>query len=183
MTEIPVRLRDLLDRVARLLASEGWDGDLNPTQRAALAYLARANRFSRAPSHVADYLATTRGTASQTLKALGRKGLVRETRSEADRRSVALEVTEEGQALAGSTDRLDAALAALPPKTATALATGLAELLSDILARRGGRSFGMCRTCRHHDPRGAGGRCLLLGVDLAPPETIQLCHEHAPAAA
>ena len=41
-----------------------------------MAYLARANRFSRGPSHLADWLGTTRGTVSQTLKALERDGLI-----------------------------------------------------------------------------------------------------------
>lgn len=175
-------LRDLLHRVARLLASEGWGDDLNPTQRAALAYLVRANRFSRAPSHVADYLAATRGTVSQTLKALRRKGLVEEARSETDRRSVVLEPTEAGRACVGTADALDAALAGLPEAQAAALETGLGDLVSDLLKRRGGRSFGICRTCRHHEGRPDGGHCRLLRVDLAPFETGQLCHEHAEAA-
>ena len=164
------------------MAAEGWGEDLNPTQRAALAYLARANRFSRAPSHVADYLSATRGTVSQTLKALERKGLVRAAPSDGDRRSIAYVPTPEGAAIAARGGAVDAALADLPAPTAAALTDGLAELTRDVLARRGGRSFGMCRTCRHHDPRGPGGFCMLLGVDLDPPETRQLCHEHAEAA-
>ena len=74
-------IRDLIDRLTRLAAAEEWNGPLNPSQFAALNYLARANRFSRATSHVADFLATTRGTASQTLKALSRKELIAETSS------------------------------------------------------------------------------------------------------
>jgi DNA-binding MarR family transcriptional regulator len=182
MTSDRSRLRDLLHRLSRLMAAEGWGEDLNPTQRAALAYLARANRFSRAPSHVADYLSATRGTVSQTLKALERKGLIRAAPSDGDRRSIAYAPTPEGAAIAGRGGAVDDALADLPAPTAAALANGLATLTRDVLARRGGRSFGMCRTCRHHDPRGPGGFCLLLGVDLDPPETRQLCHEHAEAA-
>ncbi|MFC6657468.1 MarR family transcriptional regulator [Roseibium salinum] len=89
-------VRDLIDRLSRLIAAEEWNGPLNPSQFAALSYLARANRFSRAPSHVADYLATTRGTASQTLKALARKGLIAETRSQEDKRSIRYDVTDHG---------------------------------------------------------------------------------------
>ena len=172
------RLRDLLERLARLAAAEGWADDLNPTQRAALVYLARANRFSRAPSHVADYLVAGRGTVSQTLKALARKGLVRAVPSETDRRSIAYAPTDAGRALAGADDPIDAALADLPPGGADAFEQGLEAVVRGALARRGGRSFGVCRTCRHHEPRRDGGHCRLLAVDLAPPETAQLCHEH-----
>jgi DNA-binding MarR family transcriptional regulator len=87
-------ISDLIDRLGRLNAAEEWNGPLNPSQFAALSYLARANRFSRAPSHVADYLATTRGTASQTLKALARKELIAESRLEEDKRSIRYDVTD-----------------------------------------------------------------------------------------
>jgi predicted transcriptional regulator len=59
----------LIDRLERLTrAGEGLG--LNPAQWEALRFLARANRFSRSPAAVADYLASTRGTVSQTLIAL-----------------------------------------------------------------------------------------------------------------
>ncbi|MBW3097033.1 MarR family winged helix-turn-helix transcriptional regulator [Pseudohoeflea coraliihabitans] len=182
MTEEPVFLRDLLDRLARIIASEGWTDDLNPTQRAALSYLARANRFSRAPSHVADYLCATRGTVSQTLKALARKDLVREVRSETDRRSIAYILTECGERVAQTPGALDDVLRRLDPEAASTLAQELASLLRHTLAERGGRSFGMCHTCRHHQSDGEGGWCRLLKVDLKEDETRQLCHEHAWAA-
>jgi DNA-binding MarR family transcriptional regulator len=87
---------------------------LNAAQRGALAYLARANQFSRAPSNVADYLCTTRGTASQTLKALERKGFVVKVVSPADKRSIAYDITEKGQLALETPSALDAALATLP---------------------------------------------------------------------
>ena len=77
-------LTDLLDRLARLHLASRRDDALNPAQAAALDYLARANRFSRMPSAVADYLAATRGTVSQTLKALAAKGLIVEQADPAD---------------------------------------------------------------------------------------------------
>jgi DNA-binding MarR family transcriptional regulator len=82
------QIRALINRLARLDAAETWEVDLNPAQLAALDYLVRANRFSRAPSQVAEYLGTTRGTMSQTLKSLVRKGYLTERGSESDRRSI-----------------------------------------------------------------------------------------------
>ncbi len=175
------RIRELLDRLARLSAAEEWSEDLNPAQRGALAYLARANRFSRAPSHVADYLCTTRGTASQTLKALDRKGFIEQTRHTSDRRSVAYSVTESGQkALTGESD-LNRVIDGLSQADAKSLTTLLEDTLRGALSRRGGRSFGLCHTCQHHQPTSDGLHCRLLNLPLAPTETQQICHEHQAA--
>ena len=176
------RLRELIDRLSRVVASEGWGADLNPVQRAALAYLARANRFSRAPSNVADYLLATRGTVSQTLRALARKGLVVERRSETDRRSIAYALTEEGERLADSADALDHAIDALDGEAVERMGDDVAGLLRGVLCARGGRSFGVCRTCRHHREAGApagSAWCALLDVALTPDEAQRICHEHA----
>jgi len=172
-------IRDLIDRLTRLNAAEEWNGPLNPSQFAALGYLARANRFSRAPSHVADYLATTRGTASQTLKALARKELISEARSEADKRSIRYDVTKEGLALLDEASDLKQVVETLPADVATSLAASLKSLVLALLHHRGGRSFGLCGTCRHHEKNATGGHCRLLGVPLKPHEASQLCHEHS----
>src|SRR3954453_10774046 len=70
---------ELLLLVGRLVQAEGYDGELSPSQWMALGFLARANSFSRAPSAFAEFQATTRGTASQAIKALEAGGyLVRQ---------------------------------------------------------------------------------------------------------
>ncbi len=175
------RAEALLERLARLQAAGDWADDLNPTQWTALSYLARANRFSRAPSQVADYLAATRGTVSQTLKALARKGLVEEAASDGDRRSISYEITAEGQAALSRQRVLGEALAVLPEARVAALADGLSDLVATLIEARGGRGFGLCRTCRHHRPAGVegAGHCRLLDLPLAPHEADRICHEHA----
>lgn len=173
-------IRDLIDRLTRLAAAEEWNGPLNPSQFAALSYLARANRYSRAPSHVADFLATTRGTASQTLKALARKDLIAETRSDEDKRSIRYDVTPDGRALLEDPSSLEKVIDALPPEIAASLASSLKALVLTMLHQRGGRSFGLCHTCRHHEAADTGGYCRLLNVPLSPIDAAQLCHEHTP---
>lgn len=179
------QVREILDRISRIAASEDWTGDINPTQRAALSYLARANRFSRSPSQVADYLEATRGTVSQTLKALARKNLIEEQRSEQDKRSISYVVTDEGHTALNFTTAIDQAVGHLTQGQADDLALALTHLMSDVLQARGGRSFGACRTCRHHraNPSGqtnpSGAYCALLQEALYPAETEQICHEHA----
>ncbi len=172
----PSDLRALFDRVTRLSAADVWNAQLNPAQMATLEYLARANRFSRAPSHVADYLGATRGTVSQTLKALERKGHVTETRSSTDKRRTTYSLTQSGaDAVAGDQD-IQQILAALPAATRDGLESGLRDVLSALLARRDSRSFGLCRSCKHH---ATGPYCQLLDAALTAEEPNQICHEHA----
>lgn len=161
-------------------AAESWAAGLNPGQAAALAYLGAANRFSRAPSHVADYLGSTRGTVSQTLKALARKGLAQEIPSAEDRRSIRYDITEKGAALAGAPGAVDRALDALPAPGRRALDSGLTAVLIHMLAERQGHGFGLCRTCVHHERNGANRWCRLLKTPLREEEAEQICHEHAP---
>lgn len=166
----------LLDRLARLHAARRRVVTLTDAQCAALDYLARANRFSRSPSVIAEYLATTRGTASQTLKALAEKGLIAEEATEGDRRQRRYALTDSGRALVegwfASTSEVDVVEALQAART----------LLRSLLAATGGKTFGLCRDCRHHDtgPDGAPA-CRLLKLTLALEEAGQLCHEFAEA--
>src|SRR5262245_7882567 len=84
---------ELLLLVGRLVQAEGYDGELSPAQWMALRYFARANTFSRTPSAFAEFQATTRGTASQAIKALEAGGYLVRQRSKADGRSVSLRLT------------------------------------------------------------------------------------------
>ena len=83
--------------VGRLVQTEGYDGELSPAQWMALRFFARANSFSRTPSAFAEFQATTRGTASQAIKALEAGGYLVRQRSKADGRSVSLRLTNKGK--------------------------------------------------------------------------------------
>ena len=172
------QIRELIDRIARVTASGDWSEALNPTQRTALNYLAKANRFSRSPSQVADFMAATRGTVSQTLKALARKELVREVRSTQDKRSISYDITRQGLKRLQEESLIEEASALLPEQQRSHLLSGLESLLQTTLTKRGFRPFGICKTCAHHQMQGNGAWCNLLGVTLAPEETTQICHEH-----
>lgn len=154
---------------------------MNPAQIAALEYLARANRFSRAPSHVADYLGTTRGTMSQTLKALVRKGYVAERRSETDKRSISYDLTKAGQTLVARQGDLLDAISALPSAQLAQLGESLSAILKHQLTRNEGRAFGQCKHCIHHRTRDGGAYCALLALELSSAEVEQICHEQVAA--
>lgn len=175
-------LRELLERLARITSADQWQNDLNPAQLAALSYLARANRHSRAPSQVAEYLSAMRGTVSGTLKALARKQLITEEKSATDKRRTSYNITAKGQKALQIETAIDTALAAMNDKSKDKLYKDIKQLVTEILQVRGGRSFGVCATCKYHDATGHGARCSLLDIDLQPQETSQICYEHRSAA-
>ncbi|APG49066.1 MarR family transcriptional regulator [Phaeobacter porticola] len=172
------RIRSLINRLARIDAAGGWVDNLNPAQSAALDYLARANRFSRAPSHVAEFLGTTRGTMSQTLKALARKGYIREDRRSGDQRAIFYTLTETGKSITQTPSEIGTVLAALDQSQASTLETALDATLRKALHVRAGRAFGQCKTCIFHSARPDHGYCALLDLPLQPGDSHLICVEH-----
>ena len=175
----PSHLSALLDRLSRIASTETWAANLNPAQAAALSYLSRANQFSRSPSHVAEYLGSTRGTVSQSLKSLQTKGLIEERRSDADRRSISYSLTQPGWQIIEEDRSIDAALRSLDEVDQVALEATLTKALTAVLRDQNSREFGICKTCRHHDVSSGRRQCRLLNVALSDSDSDLLCHEHA----
>jgi MarR family transcriptional regulator, organic hydroperoxide resistance regulator len=166
------QLSNLLDASSRELASRHG---LKRVQLRVLHYLARANRYSNTPKGVAAYFGLTKGTVSQTLRALQRKNLVRREADSADGRVVRLFLTDAGRAVAGSTYPVRW-VASVDP----GLGPPLAELVRELQRTRGGRSFGECRTCRRHRQLGAAEAvCGLTGERLSAEDAAGICLEHA----
>ncbi len=182
MAETPDPIALLLERLGRLMVNDGHHQGLRPVQWEVLRYLARANRFSRTPTALTTYLGSTKGTVSQTLMALQRKGWVRKQPLAADKRSIELELTAAGQELLREDPltHIGASIGAAGAQDRASLETALRRILTRHLAANGGRPFGLCRTCRHFaadDPDGEPHRCRLLRLPLAPEEAEQICVE------
>ena len=144
---------ELLLQVGRFVQAEGYDGELSPAQWMALRYFGRANPFSRNPSAFAEFQATTRGTATQTIKSLEASGHLVRQRSKADGRSVSLRLTSKGkktlardpfEVLVRAVDSLDA-------KEKTALYDALHQVLTTVAASGAHRCFGVCQDCTYLD--------------------------------
>ena len=147
--QLRVEVGALIDRVGRVARSLQFVEGMSPAQWEALRFIARANRYSRNPSALADFLGATKGTVSQTLIALEGKGYLRRARGTPDRRAVDLTLTTDGEALLDHDPlrSLDEAATALAPATKAALVDGLGRLLRDLLQRHGGSEFGVCEGC------------------------------------
>ncbi|MDX2289701.1 MAG: MarR family transcriptional regulator [Hyphomicrobiaceae bacterium] len=174
----------LIDRLDRLARNGEGAGDLNPAQWEALRFVARANRFSRTPAALSEYLGSTRGTVSQTLIALEQKGHLTRQPNPRDRRSVMLELTSTG-ARALKRDPILALVADLEGVASDqieAVVEVLRSALHAMITRNGGRAFGACYTCRHFRKGGSAGRgtphhCSLLEEPLSESDSRAICVE------
>ena len=179
----------LIDRLDRLARSGEAVGDLNPAQWEALRFIARANRFSRTPAALAEYLGSTRGTVSQTLIALEQKGQITRQPSARDRRSVTLALTTLGERSLKDDPILAPAadLAAADPEKLAVVVETLRAVLQAMIARNGGRAFGACYSCRHFRKGGGSARqphhCALLDEPLSETDSQAICVEQEPASA
>ena len=177
----------LIERIGRLLRTDAHAAGLLPVQWEVLRYLRRANRFSRTPAALTAYLGLTKGTVSQTLRALERRGLVRKRVDPGDRRSRRLSLSQAARQLLLQ-DPLAETVAATRRLTAPqreALSGALEALLSARLEARERQPFGQCRDCRYfvrQHPAGAPHYCLLLEEPLAEEESGAICHEQRPGA-
>ena len=94
MDKSPEVLLELVERLGNLLRAEfrraGADEQLQPVHVHALVYLTRANRYSNTPQAMAEYLGLTKGTMSQSLLLLDRRGLIERYQDDLDRRVVRL---------------------------------------------------------------------------------------------
>ncbi len=185
--EVASDIADVIERLGRLVRSRGYACDLNPAQWEALRYLGRCNRFSNNPSALANFLGATKGTVSQTLSSLDRKGLLSKVPRPGHGRSLSLMLTDEGRALLEQDpqEALEVAAGELG-SDATLLAGHLGHLLAECQMHCRIRSFGKCRTCGYFDGQvseGSSYRCNLLGAQIQESEAAQICAEHTPPGA
>lgn len=171
-------LSDILERLCSLMRAEdrrlGLAHDLQPVQLDALRYLHRCNRYSDTPQAVAEYLGLTKGTVSQSLKALESKGLITKHPDAKDRRVVHLAVTRSGERVIEATETACGPMPQHDPQ----LNAQLTAFLRDIQRQNGRRSFGLCASCRFHEREGRQRRCGLTGEPLSARDAERICREH-----
>ena len=180
------KIHSYLERLSNLLRSEmrgaGADAGLQPVQIDALNYLATCNRYSDTPMGVTEYLGQTKGTVSQTLKVLERKGLLKRKLDRQDRRVTHLRVTPAGRRLL---DRIVPAAnfvdgcQLLDAKAQRQIEQSLATLLRSVQKAGGCKTFGVCHTCRFNRDQGDGSfYCELVKAKLSEADVQLICREH-----
>lgn len=166
-----------LERLSRLMRSASQSRGLNAAQWEALRYLSRANSFSNSPGALTRYVGATKGTTSQTVLALIKKGLLSKNTRNDDARSVALTLTELGHKTLSDDPplSLEKAIGNLGDKTAKKFSKGLAEILTHEVTRQNEPSFGSCKTCKHAAKQ---NQCGLFKVEISGADAAKLCVHH-----
>ena len=175
------RLHLLMERLSSLFRASLRDvatrHGLKLVQLEALVYLSVANRYSDTPVALTEYFGITKGTVSQTLKALERRGLIDKHADDEDGRVLHCAVTAEGRAIVA--EAFPASCFVEPEDAATDAAVAALEgLLRTLQKMNGHRTFGQCRTCRFYQPRAKGGRCGLTHEALSKADSTKICREH-----
>ncbi len=144
-------IAELIEQLSRSAYGEAFSEGLNPAQWAALRYFSNANRFSRSVGAFAQYHKTTRGTATQTIKALVSKGFLVRRPVKRDRRLVSIELTPKAKKLLNRDpfSNLQKAASTLSLGNQMVMAGGLQFMLNCILKQQSRPVFGVCGSCVH----------------------------------
>lgn len=190
MSEIE-KLASLIERLGNLLRSEeraaGAEYGLQPVHVQVLRYISDANRYSDTPAAVTEYLGATKGTTSQSINVLEKKGLIIKRTDRADKRVIHLSVTASGRKLLEKIfppSGFAASLAGLKNTDKDDLSRALSELLVLLQKQNGGRAFGVCHTCRYfrRDALPSTHQCGLTLEPLTGEDSTKICREHEAAA-
>lgn len=177
---------DYIERLSELLRVDsrqaGAVHGLLPVQLEALHYLSICNRFSDTPMAVTEYLGQTKGTVSQTLKILEKKGFLFKQSDENDKRVTHLKVSTKGKQLIKNTIPTSMFVKAseqISAKEQLNIEAALKQLLSALVQANNMKSFGKCSSCRHNSKKETGGFfCNLVQQPLSNDDIHLICKEH-----
>lgn len=187
---VPKRaIAELIEQLGRCAWGDAFVQGFNPAQWTALRYFDRANRFSRTVGAFARYHGTTRGTASQTIKALVDKRYLRRRPDTRDHRTFGLDLTAKARRLLvrDPFHALADAADALSTGDRGAVADGLHLMLDRLLMELDRPLFGVCTACVHLRGEGcclaSSGpyECGLLEEPLTEGELAEICVNYEPA--
>ena len=157
---LSARIAAGLGRISLLLRHHGWQSaasqSLTPTQAQILAALAARPPRTLRPSGVAELLALSLPTVSDSVAALERKGLVRRRGDPADRRAGLLELTARGRRAAAAAsewpDYLLAAVDSLPAPMQEHLLAALMAMIRSLQQQGRIPVARMCTNCLYFEP-------------------------------
>jgi DNA-binding MarR family transcriptional regulator len=173
----------LVERLGNLMRTElrrtGSDEALQPVHLQSLIYLSKANRYSNTPQALAEYLGLTKGTVSQTLLLLDRRGLIERFEDDIDRRVVRLRLSSAGERLLYESQPALAwqnATRNISPNRIRNATSALREALATLQEDNEGTVFGVCGSCSWCQKLSQRiYRCGRMGDRLSGPETRKLC--------
>ena len=176
---------DLIERLCNLVRADVRavcnEQGMRPVQLEALRFLTQCNRYSDTPQAVAEFLGLTKGTVSQTLKVLEKKGLLRKQGDTRDKRLVHLKPTARGQRLvdrAVPAEALTSGIDNLSSSERQVTVDSLRTLLRSVQKANDLKTFAPCNTCRFNQKHNTAYFCELTQEPLEAQDIVLLCREH-----
>ena len=132
---------EVMEQIAQLAYRFGFAGDLRPAQWTALRFFGRAEERACTVSAFAEHNLTSRSSASQTVNALVKRGLLVRRPIPSDRRTHRLELTDQAKALLANDPlrELELSITEMSDGNRFQLAERLEELLRLMLKRHAKR--------------------------------------------
>lgn len=188
--DLVARLREGFERIATIQRADLWsaagEAGLNPAQAQVLGLLARRPAGMR-PKDIAAHLGVTQPSATHTLAALERKGLLERRPNPVDARAVTIRLTAEGaragSAMQAAASQLSAALAQLSPAEQADLLLTQIRLIRSLQVAGAIPVQRLCVTCRHFRPHAHPGaaaphHCAFVDAAIGPDSFRLDCGEH-----
>ena len=183
-----------LAKIGLALKSQAWKGangqGLSPTQAQILALLGRDAHRPQRLSDLAEALGVTAATASDAVRSLSDKGLVRKTRSPENARALAITLSEAGQTEARRSaewpDFLLGAVETLSGEEQAVFLRSLLKMLRTLQERELIPVSKMCPTCRYfrpnvHKDRERPHHCDFVDAPFGDGSLRLECADHDPA--
>lgn len=177
----------LFERITLLLEAEERKGctarGLKLVHARILDYLANCSSHSDTPMAVAEYLRLTKGTVSQSISVLERKGYLNKTPDSTDKRVVHLSLSVMGRQLLTELKPLNI-FAEAEQLLATQQVTTIGEALSAVLLvlqqTHQTKSFGVCGSCSHFVERENYNQCTVSQIPVSSADVEKICRHHVP---
>jgi DNA-binding MarR family transcriptional regulator len=181
------KIASLVERLGNLLRSEdrvtGSGSGLQPIHMQILRYMSVCNRYSNTPAGVGEFVGATKGTTSQSINVLERKGFLKKRPDKEDGRVIHLGLTAKAEHFLEKEfppPEFTDAVTAMKPGDRNQLSGLLNELLILLQRQNEGKAFGVCHTCRYfkRDRLGDSHQCGLTREPLTEQESFMICREH-----
>jgi DNA-binding MarR family transcriptional regulator len=180
-----VAVFDLIERMAALIRSEErkkcTEFGLQAVHLQVLDYLSRCNKYSDTPAALTNYLGMTRGTVSQTLLLLEKKGYIKKTTDTTDRRVVHLSLSTEGKTIlaqARPSELFNQASDLLKQDELPRYDETLVTVLTALQKSNKSHTFGLCKTCQFFTVSQDQFICGLTKEELTEDDSGKICQEH-----
>ncbi len=149
-----------------------------------LEYLSLCNKYSDSPAAITNYLGMTRGTVSQSLILLEKRGLIEKRQDQIDKRVFHIQLLVKGfNTLKKAKPTALFEKAAIILQHYSSITDGeeiLIKALTALQKANNSHSFGICKTCKNFTRKPTSYFCELTQEELSRSDSGKICQEHVP---